>query len=1335
MIRNYYFIFLFFFCSLGLKAQCPQFYDGMGVPSAAPYWVGCSGGTYTLNLSSPTALITYSIDWGDGSPVTAGGPQPANTPIVHNYAAVIDTFIVTITTDTGVPCVMTGVVVMEEPVNASIQIPIGGVTTACAPATLDFINSSTDVSPTTWFTWDFGDGSAPVVFDYTNGGQTVSHTYLPGTVNCQTAVTLTAENYCSFGTPTLASFNPIQIYDIDDAAITPDALLKCFPDNTFTFTNTTNRNCLAQGNMAQRYEYWNFGDHWGLGVDSIINWTAWPPTFPHSLTYPGIGSYTVMLVDSSFCGLDTAFVTVQIVPPPTAGNTAPVDSGCVGVVFNFNNTSSPGYSYSWNFGDSPTWTGFPFGPVTHTYAVAGTYTVSVVAFVPGAGAACRDTATVVVTVFPSPISAFNASALVGCDSLDVIFTDASVSAVTWSWTFGNGNVSSIPNPPSQHYDPGTYTVSLTVVSSNGCPNTSQQTVNVYNSPLAAYTTGPTCQGSPVNFTDASTNSPGDPLTTWSWDFGDGSPISNLQNPSHTYALPGTYTIELNVNTANCTDSVVGTITINPIPTAGFTLAPTNGCGPLNVVFTNTSTGAATYNWSFGNGNASTATSPSELYTNPGTTDTTYYVSLLATTALGCVDSLVDSVLVFGKPLASFTSDAVASCAPMMVNFTNTSVAATTYLWDFGDGSPTSAVVNPSHLFQNTTLFIQNYNVVLVTTNAGGCTDTSMMVVQAYPEPIFGFSMVPDTGCTALTVNFPSVLGAVAYAWDFGDGFTSTGANPTHVFTNATAVPVTYTVQLIATNAFTCMDTTYGDVLIYPQPTAAFNSSVTQGCPDLSVNFTNTSTGGTSYQWNFGDGSPVDTSTNPTHLFINTSTTVSDTFNVQLITTSGFGCTDTANTMIIVYPDVISNFTANTPICSPSAATFNNLSAGGATYLWDFGDTNTSTLFSPTNSYINPGPAPLVFNITLTVTSSFGCVSVFTQPYTVYPTPVATFNATPLTQTFPATTVTFTNTTVNAASYTHTWDFGDGNGSTAISPGAHVYGTWGVYTVTLIVTNGFCPDTTTQTITIIPPPPVADFIGTFAGCRPLTVSPVNTSQFATSYVWDFGDGVGTSTATNPTYTYYNTGIYTITLTATGPGGVDVVTHVDSVEVFDIPIAAFAASPLTVAATADPVNCINLSTGATSYIWDFGDGSPTNTSTNPSYTYPTEGAYQITLIAISANGCRDTFLLPSLVLVEAKTEIEVPNAFTPNPDAGNGGTYDPTSMNNDVFHPNVIGVKKYELSIYNRWGELIFESKDTNIGWDGYYKGQLCQQDVYVWKIKATSNTGEAIVKAGDVTLLR
>jgi hypothetical protein len=254
MLKRTLYIFLLLISSRLVTAQCPQIFDYLGNLSNNPYFINCQGtGTYNMNVASNTNWGAYTINWGDGTANTVGGAYAANSLINHTYnSATPDTFVITITIPSQ-GCVLTGLAVMEKPVNASIQIPIGGVTTACAPKALLFTNSSTDVSETTWFTWNFGDGTPPVTFNYTNAGQTISHNYLPGTVNCQTAVTLTADNYCTT-VPTIANFNPIQIYDKDDAAITPSAFIKCWPDNVFTFTNTTNRNCVPQGNTFQREE-------------------------------------------------------------------------------------------------------------------------------------------------------------------------------------------------------------------------------------------------------------------------------------------------------------------------------------------------------------------------------------------------------------------------------------------------------------------------------------------------------------------------------------------------------------------------------------------------------------------------------------------------------------------------------------------------------------------------------------------------------------------------------------------------------------------------------------------------------------------------------------------------------------------------------------------------------------------------------------------------------------------------------------------------------------------------------------------------------------------------
>ncbi|MEY3399084.1 MAG: hypothetical protein RL220_1678, partial [Bacteroidota bacterium] len=139
-------------------SQCPEVFDFYGNPSSNPYWYSCSGNNYSFNLQSPDNWGPYTINWGDGTTPTSGASWISPAFINHVYTATVDTFVVTIT-ETNTGCIIQGVVVMEEATSASIQIPVGGLTQACAPQVMEFINSSTNVSETTTFTWDFGDGS------------------------------------------------------------------------------------------------------------------------------------------------------------------------------------------------------------------------------------------------------------------------------------------------------------------------------------------------------------------------------------------------------------------------------------------------------------------------------------------------------------------------------------------------------------------------------------------------------------------------------------------------------------------------------------------------------------------------------------------------------------------------------------------------------------------------------------------------------------------------------------------------------------------------------------------------------------------------------------------------------------------------------------------------------------------------------------------------------------------------------------------------------------------------------------------------------------------------
>lgn len=187
---------------------------------------------------------------------------------------------------------------------------------------------------------------------------------------------------------------------------------------------------------------------------------------------------------------------------------------------------------------------------------------------------------------------------------------------------------------------------------------------------------------------------------------------------------------------------------------------------------------------------------------------------------------------------------------------------------------------------------------------------------------------------------------------------------------------------------------------------------------------------------------------------------------------------------------------------------------------------------------------------------------------------------------------------------------------------------------------------------------------------------------------------------------------------------------NISIQPVPVANFSASTYTAYIPNDPITFTNLSTGANTYYWYFGDGN-FSTAVNPTHNYPLVGYYYTGLIATNQFGCKDT----TEQMITVISDIQFPNVFTPNPNGPNGGGYNPADLSNDVFFPFTSGVTEYKLMIFNRWGELLFESRDLKIGWDGYFNGKLCQQDTYVWKAEIKFFDGRTYNKTGDVTLLR
>ena len=253
-----------------------------------------------------------------------------------------------------------------------------------------------------------------------------------------------------------------------------------------------------------------------------------------------------------------------------------------------------------------------------------------------------------------------------------------------------------------------------------------------------------------------------------------------------------------------------------------------------------------------------------------------------------------------------------------------------------------------------------------------------------------------------------------------------------------------------------------------------------------------------------------------------------------------------------------------------------------------------------------------------------------------------------------------------------------------------------------------------------------------GCEDLTVSFTNQTPVNYIYVWSFGNGVSSAEA-NPVYTYTEPGTYSVDLDVSTPQGcMSKSTANYLVQVNPRPEASITANPTVTDIENSTISFSSFYTDADDWLWSFANGD-TSSQRSPTTNYQDTGSYRVSLLKVNSFGCRDTGY--QIITINPNYEIKIPNVFTPNTGGSNGGRYDPNSTTNEIFHPYLEYTEEYSLQIFNRWGELVFESKDVNIGWDGYYKNKLSQADVYVYKLEVTFINGEKATKVGDLTLLR
>lgn len=573
-----------------------------------------------------------------------------------------------------------------------------------------------------------------------------------------------------------------------------------------------------------------------------------------------------------------------------------------------------------------------------------------------------------------------------------------------------------------------------------------------------------------------------------------------------------------------------------------------------------------------------------------------------------------------------------------------------------------------------------------------------------------------------------------FTWDFGDGTpTSNNAQPSHVFTTAADVNSVYTIELHATSIYGCEDTHSHQVEVHATPVANVEVLEQVGCYPLEVTFSNQSVGGETFTWNYGTGpNSTESAIEHTIEYFNPSEEVV-TYSAVLTASTAAGCSSQDVVYIDVLPAVEAHIDGGATGCSPLEVAFLNASVGASEFEWTFGDGGVSGAQNAEHTFLATPGEDTQYAVTMVAKSAYGCTDTAQVLVQVYAQPQANFQTASATLTYPETTMALDNNSLAGESASYFWTFGDGEVSYDEEPQAHTYNEWGTFDITLNVDNGYCSSVSSQSIQILAPSPTIGFSGSGSGCAPLTVEFENASTFAQSYRWEISDG-SVRSDDNPVHVFHEPGLYDVTLVVIGYDSTELrEVHAGVVEVFPTAQAAFTLNPNHVMVPGQPVFFVNLSEDATTYLWDFGDGNTSHLEA-PVHEYTEAGTYDVALTTDNAWGCSTSLTLPQAVEARADGFMVFPTAFTPNASGPNGGQYDPTSYDNDVFRPMHAGVESYELLIFTKWGEMIFQSQDVWTGWDGYIQGQLAATDVYAWKATARLSNGETLQQLGNVTLL-
>jgi len=868
----------------------------------------------------------------------------------------------------------------------------------------------------------------------------------------------------------------------------------------------------------------------------------------------------------------------------------------------------------------------------------------------------------------------NAATCSNCNgSATVSVTPVGVYNYSWAPTGGNAATAT-------GLCPGTYTVTIT---QPPCISFTQiitianngSAVNVSNVPL----TNVSCFG--VNDGTATANASGGtgPYTfTWSPTV----TTNNTTTSSSASGLgPGTYVVTA-TDVSGCTGTQTYVITEPTQLTATTSSTPTT-CGQTN--------GSIDVTTSGGTGTPLVLWSPGGYTTNTVSNLGSGTYNVIVTDNNGCTATATTTI----APSTSLSS--VPSSTDLLC-FNDQSGTASVAIT--GNNGPVTYTWTPNVSSGNSATNLSAGTYVVDVVDPTGCTVSSTITLTEPPvltTAVGGFNVSCFGACDGQVVVIPTGgTGNYSFAWNNACNQPSCNA----------ICAGNYSVTVTDQNGCTSSGTT---TVTEPTQIVVTTSFDTAHCGQADGNAYSSATGGTgalNYLWL------------PATVDSTLSNVTGGTYTV--VVTDANGCSDTIPVNVVNQAGVVATIAGVTP-ASCFGSTDGNATAtysggnGPYTYNW-----SPSSQTTPNASALGAG------QYVVTATDANGCTStataVITEPaqltLQVTATPSVVCEGTPV-------TLTATPGGGNPG-YTVNWMPINQQGNTqTIVPTAS-----GPYTVDLTDINGCTAQAVTNVV--VNPMPTAILLGdSLAGCAPLCVnfSDLTTvsSGTITTWLWDFGDQTN-STSQNPSHCYPIAGQYNVTLTSTTNAGcVSTIAMTNYIDVFGIPTAAFTATPQPTTELNPTVYFTDQSIGASIWTWSFGDLTASSSSLqNPSFTYPGSGCFDVVLEVESSNGCTDTTM--EEICIDPDVAIYVPNTFTPNGDGVN-----------EIFFAQGIGINtdKFELWVFDRWGNMIFYSKDINDGWDGTVQGntQLCQEDTYVWKIKCIDIMDKKHNLIGHVNLIR